>query len=92
MAGRGGAGSAPPRRGRPDGERAAGAPPSRGTGAAAAPPPAPAAPPSGARRKAPTDKMVAFARSLADRKGVELPNTVLQDFDSCRQFLDQHAR
>ncbi|QCN96369.1 DNA topoisomerase III [Azospirillum argentinense] len=55
-------------------------------------PPAPAAPPSGARRKAPTDKMVAFARSLADRKGVELPNMVLQDFDSCRQFLDQHAR
>ena len=55
-------------------------------------PPAPAAPASGARRKAPTDKMVAFARSLADRKGVELPDAVTQDFDSCRQFLDQHAR
>ncbi|MBP2292011.1 DNA topoisomerase [Azospirillum rugosum] len=55
-----------------------------------APPPAP--PPSAGRRKAPTDKMVAFARSLADRKGVELPDAVLQDFDSCRQFLDQHAR
>ncbi|WP_174437011.1 hypothetical protein [Azospirillum brasilense] len=62
------------------------------SGGPAVAPPAPAAPPSGARRKAPTDKMVAFARSLADRKGVELPNTVLQDFDSCRQFLDQHAR
>ncbi|MBK4720209.1 DNA topoisomerase III [Azospirillum sp. YIM DDC1] len=60
--------------------------------AAAAAPPPPAAPSSGARRKAPTDKMVAFARSLADRKGVELSDTVLQDFDSCRQFLDQHAR
>lgn len=55
-------------------------------------PSAPAAPTSGARRKAPTDKMVAFARSLADRKGVELPDAVLQDFDSCRQFLDRHAR
>ncbi|MCW2236434.1 DNA topoisomerase [Azospirillum canadense] len=55
--------------------------------------PAPSAPPaSTGRRKAPTDKMVAFARSLADRKGVELPDAVLQDFDSCRQFLDQHAR
>ena len=52
----------------------------------------PAPPPGGARRKAPTDKMVAFARSLAERKGVDLPDTVVQDFDSCRQFLDQHAR
>ncbi|MDQ2106350.1 DNA topoisomerase III, partial [Azospirillum sp. C340-1] len=62
------------------------------TPAAAAAPPTPAPLPNGARRKAPTDKMVAFARSLADRKGVELPDAVLQDFDSCRQFLDRHAR
>ncbi|WP_448203305.1 DNA topoisomerase [Azospirillum sp. sgz302134] len=54
-------------------------------------PPSPP-PSSGARRKSPTDKMVAFARSLAERKGVELPEAVVQDFDSCRQFLDQHAR
>ena len=60
------------------------------TEAATAPAPAPSS--GGARRKAPTDKMVAFARSLAERKGLDLPDAVMQDFDSCRQFLDQHAR
>lgn len=52
----------------------------------------PASPTPGARRKTPTERMVAFARSLAERKGVDLPETVLNDFDSCRTFLDQHAR
>jgi DNA topoisomerase III len=54
---------------------------------------APAVPASAApRRKEPTDKMLAFARSLADRKKIELPPACLADFDQCRQFLDQHAR
>ncbi len=44
------------------------------------------------RRKEPTDKMVAFARSLAERKGIDLPGPCVQDFDQCRHFLDQHAR
>ncbi|WP_207459905.1 DNA topoisomerase [Azospirillum sp. SYSU D00513] len=44
------------------------------------------------KRRTPTDRMVSFARSLAERKGIELPPAVAQDFDSCRQFLDQHAR
>ncbi len=56
---------------------------------ASAPTPAPS---TSARRKAPTERMVAFARSLAERKGVDLPEIVTQDFDHCRQFLDQHAR
>jgi DNA topoisomerase III len=56
--------------------------------AVSAPAPASAAP----RRKEPTDKMLAFARSLADRKKIELPAACLADFDQCRQFLDQHAR
>ena len=41
---------------------------------------------------APAGANPAARRSLADRKGVELPDAVLQDFDSCRQFLDRHAR
>ncbi|SMH51913.1 DNA topoisomerase [Azospirillum agricola] len=57
----------------------------------------PAAPPTGdaaerPRRREPTEKMVAFARSLAERKGIPLPGPCVQDFDQCRQFLDQHAR
>ena len=49
--------------------------------------------PAGARgRRTPTERMLSFARSLAERKGIPLPPTVMRDFDSCRQFLDQHAR
>lgn len=36
--------------------------------------------------------MIAFARSLAERKGIALPDPCLRDFDQCRGFLDQHAR
>ncbi|MCG5243202.1 DNA topoisomerase [Azospirillum doebereinerae] len=59
----------------------------------AAPAPSAAGEASGAaRRREPTDKMVAFARSLAERKGIALPDPCMRDFDQCRQFLDQHAR
>ncbi|WP_455177900.1 DNA topoisomerase [Azospirillum melinis] len=44
------------------------------------------------RRREPTERMVAFARSLAERKGIALPDPCLRDFDQCRSFLDQHAR
>ncbi|PWC79846.1 DNA topoisomerase [Azospirillum sp. TSH64] len=44
------------------------------------------------RRREPTERMVAFARSLAERKGIALPDPCLRDFDQCRGFLDQHAR
>ncbi|CAO3429559.1 DNA topoisomerase [Azospirillum doebereinerae] len=57
-----------------------------------APAPSPAQPAGSARRREPTNKMVAFARSLAERKGIELPDPCMRDFDQCRQFLDQHAR
>ncbi|AWK90029.1 DNA topoisomerase [Azospirillum thermophilum] len=56
----------------------------------AAPAPAPAA--GAARRREPTERMLAFARSLATRKGIALPEACLHDFDHCRQFLDQHAK
>lgn len=49
-------------------------------------------PPEARRRREPTERMVAFARSLAERKGIALPDPCLRDFDQCRSFLDQHAR
>ncbi|SMF79583.1 DNA topoisomerase-3 [Azospirillum oryzae] len=55
--------------------------------------PAEASPmPESRRRREPTERMVAFARSLAERKGIALPDPCLRDFDQCRSFLDQHAR
>jgi len=38
----------------------------------------------------PTDKMVATARSLAERKGIKLPAGVTTDSAKCRAFLDEH--
>jgi DNA topoisomerase-3 len=35
--------------------------------------------------------MLAFATSLATRKGIEVPGEVKSDFDACREFLDKHA-
>lgn len=86
--------------GEPAGERGAGAPPKtrrprKGKAAPVEAPVTAAAPadaPERPRRKEPTEKMVAFARSLAERKGIELPPPCTQDFDQCRRFLDQHAR
>ncbi|WP_451970170.1 DNA topoisomerase [Azospirillum endophyticum] len=48
--------------------------------------------PDSRRRREPTERMVAFARSLAERKGIPLPDPCLRDFDQCRSFLDQHSR
>ncbi len=42
--------------------------------------------------KPPTEKMIAFARSLAQRKQAELPSDYDKNFDACRRFLDQHAQ
>ena len=41
---------------------------------------------------APTAKMIAYAKSLANNKKINLPPTFDQDFDICRRFLDQHSR
>lgn len=43
------------------------------------------------RNRAPTEKMQTFARDLARRKGVDLPAGCLEDFDSCRRFLDSQT-
>ena len=40
----------------------------------------------------PTAKMVAYAKSLANNKKVQLPPLYDQDFETCRRFLDQHSR
>ncbi|CAN2534231.1 DNA+topoisomerase+3 [Methylocapsa aurea] len=45
-----------------------------------------------ARAKAPTEKMVVYAQNLARSKNVALPENYRQDFDTCRKFLDEHAK
>ncbi|MBK3395584.1 MULTISPECIES: DNA topoisomerase [Methylobacterium] len=47
------------------------------------------APPRGGR--APTAAMVAFARSLAARKGIPLPPEATREVGACRVFLNTHA-
>ncbi|HDR9103495.1 hypothetical protein [Paraburkholderia sp. A3RO-2L] len=42
------------------------------------------------RKSAPTEKMVAAARSAATRHGVELPAEFENDFDVCKAFLDAY--
>lgn len=46
---------------------------------------------SPARRAPPTERMVAFARRLANDRKAELPPGYDKDFDICRRFLDQNA-
>lgn len=41
--------------------------------------------------RAPTERMVAFAKDLAKRKRMTLPPGVEGDFDACRRFLDEHG-
>lgn len=41
--------------------------------------------------RSPTDKMVSYARQLANRKRIELPFGFDADFDVCKRFLDEHA-
>src|SRR3954454_14085694 len=44
-----------------------------------------------AHRK-PTGPMVGFARRLAQERGLTFPPGVLESFQQCRAFLDQHSR
>lgn len=48
-------------------------------------------PPSHGARATPTPAMLAFARSLAQRRGIVLPDGCESDFGTCRRFLDQHT-
>jgi DNA topoisomerase-3 len=48
--------------------------------------------PARARGNPPTEKMLAFARALAERRGIELSPAVIGDFDACRTFLDLYAK
>jgi DNA topoisomerase-3 len=48
--------------------------------------------PTRARGNPPTEKMLAFARTLAERRGIELSPAVIGDFDACRTFLDLYAK
>jgi hypothetical protein len=38
----------------------------------------------------PTEKMTNFARSIAARGGIELPEDVLTSFEACRRFIDEN--
>lgn len=38
----------------------------------------------------PTDKMLEFAKSIAKKVGVRIPDEVLTDFDACKAFIDEH--
>ncbi|TXN06627.1 DNA topoisomerase [Methylobacterium sp. WL103] len=41
--------------------------------------------------RTPSDAMVRYARSLAERQGIVCPPDVETDFDACRRFLDSRA-
>lgn len=40
----------------------------------------------------PTGKMVDLAETVAEEKGMELPEEAREDFQACRDFLDENAR
>jgi len=42
-------------------------------------------------RSTPTPKMLSLARTIAGRLGVELTEAQENEFDACRDFLDQHS-
>lgn len=44
----------------------------------------------GARRQAPTPKMLEFARSIAQRASKRLTKEIEEDFDKCREFIDSN--
>lgn len=48
------------------------------------------APDGDRRRQAPTEKMVKYARSLADRKQIALSKAELDSFDACKAFIEAH--
>lgn len=39
---------------------------------------------------APTEKMIASAKSAAERQGVKLPKDYATNFDACKTFLDTY--
>ncbi len=43
------------------------------------------------RRSNPTDKMLSYARKLADELNIELPAEAEANFEACRDFIDGHA-
>jgi DNA topoisomerase III len=43
-------------------------------------------------RKSPTAKMIAYAQMLARSRKAALPEGYQHDFDTCRRFLDEHAK
>jgi DNA topoisomerase-3 len=46
--------------------------------------------PTEQRKGTPTEKMVAAAKTAAERHGVALPEDFDKDFDSCKKFLDEY--
>ena len=48
--------------------------------------------PGRVRGNPPTEKMLNFAKSIAERRGIELSPAVAGDFDACRTFLDLYAK
>lgn len=46
--------------------------------------------PSEQRKGTPTEKMVAAARTAAERHGVELPEDFDKEFEVCKAFLDEY--
>lgn len=47
--------------------------------------------PEKVHRKTPTEKMISFAERLAEELGEKLPAQAREDFDSCREWLDEAA-
>ncbi len=45
---------------------------------------------NGNRSSAPTDKMLEFAKSIAKRVGLRVPDEVMTDFEACKAFIDEH--
>ena len=43
------------------------------------------------QRSTPTDKMLSYARKIADELGEDLPQEVEKSFDACRAFIDANA-
>lgn len=46
--------------------------------------------PSEQRKGTPTEKMVAAAKTAAERHGVKVPDEFDTDFDICKKFLDEY--
>ena len=49
-------------------------------------------PDGGGRRSEPTEKMVKFAKMLADKNGVTLSKAELDSFDACKAFIDRYKQ